>query len=535
MQFDLDIRPPAPMAIGGGLEGAERATRETFAWRPPIISPDRQINPVKEEADARGRDRVQNDGYATGAVQTHRDSIVGSQYRLNAQPAYELLGTDEGWAEEFQAVIEPRFNLIADSHDCWLDASRKMTLTGMIRLAVGGFLFTGEVLATVEWMRESGRPYSTAIQMISPSRLSNPNGISDDKFLRRGVKRNLFGAPMGYWFQVGHPSDIFLDPFANEWKYVEARKPWGRRQVIHIIEPLQPDQTRGIADMVSALKRMRMTNKFQDITLQNAVVNATYAAAIESELPKEVVFSAMGAGQAGFGDMLGQYMTALSAYVGATENIAIDGVKMPHLFPGTKLSLKPMGTPGGVGTEFEMSLMRHTAAALGMSYEEFSRDFTNTNYSSARASMGQTFKYMQGRKKTVADQTATSIYHLILEEEINAGNVPLPPGFTIDTFYKDAVMREALCSCEWIGASRGQIDELKETQAALLRIGGGLSTREAEIAQLGRDYRKVFKQLSREKRLAKSLDLEFSADATKPGANDAQKTMRDDPQDSKDA
>jgi capsid protein len=194
--------------------------------------------------------------------------------------------------------------------------------------------------------------------MISPSRLSNPNGVSDDKFLRRGVKRNLFGEPMGYWLQVGHPSDIFFDPFANEWKYVEARKPWGRRQVIHIIEPLQPDQTRGIADMVSALKRMRMTNKFQDITLQNAVVNATYAAAIESELPKEVVFSAMGAGQAGFGDMLGQYMTALSAYVGATENIAIDGVKMPHLFPGTKLSLKPMGTPGGVGTEFEMSLMR---------------------------------------------------------------------------------------------------------------------------------------------------------------------------------
>jgi capsid protein len=142
---------------------------------------------------------------------------------------------------------------------------------------------------------------------------------------------------------------------------------------------------------------------------------------------------------------------------------------------------------------------------------------------------------MQGRKKTVADQFATSIYHLILEEEINAGNVPLPPGYTVDTFYKDAVLRDALCSCEWIGASRGQIDELKETQAALLRISGGLSTREAEIAQLGRDYRKVFKQLSREKRLAKSLDLEFSVDATKPGANDAQKTMRDDPKDSEDA
>lgn len=525
MQFALDIKPVTQRAIGGGLEGAERTSRETFGWRPSIISPDRQINPVKEEADARGRDSVQNDGYAMGAVHTHKDSIVGSQYRLNAQPDYELLGATEAWAEEFQRIVESRFNLLADSQECWFDASRKMTLTEMIRLAVGGFLFTGEVLGTVEWVRQGGRPFNTAIQLISPSRLSNPDGLADDKFLRRGVKKNIFGESIGYYIQLAHPTDYFLDPTSLQWRYVEARKPWGRRQVIHIIEQLQPDQTRGIADMVSVLKQMRMTKKFQDVTLQNAVVNATYAAAIESELPREVVFSTMGAGQAGFGDMLGQYMSALSNYVGSSNNIAIDGVKMPHLFPGTKLSLKPMGTPGGVGSDFEGSLQRHTAAALGLSYEEFSRDFTKTNYSSARASMGQTYKYMQGRKKIVADKKATMVYHLWLEEEINAGNVPLPPGFTLDTFYNDPVMREALCSCDWIGASRGQIDELKETQAAVMRINSGLSTWEEESAKLGKDYRKVFKQQSRERRMQKDLDLTFTQEATKPGKNDAKNTM----------
>ena len=528
MQFALDIRPPGQQAVGGGLEGAERTSRETFAWRPAVISPDRQLNPVKEEADSRGRDSVQNDGYATGAVAIHKDSIVGSQFRLNAQPDYDLLGADEGWAEEFQKVIESRFNLLADSDECWFDVSRKMTLTELIRLGIGGFLYTGEVLATAEWIRQVSRPFSTAIQMISPSRLSNPDGNADEKYLRRGVKKDFFGEALGYYIQTSHPTDFFIDGFPLAWKYVEARKPWGRRQVIHILDPLQPDQTRGVADMVSVLKQMRMTKRFQDVTLQNAVVNATYAAAIESELPREVVFGAMGAGQAGFGDVLGSYMSALQQYVGSSNNIAIDGVKMPHLFPGTKLSLKPMGTPGGVGTEFEGSLMRHTAAALGLSYEEFSRDFTKTNYSSARASMGQTFKYMQGRKKVVADKQATMIYHLWFEEEINAGNVPLPPGFTLDTYYKDVVRREALIGCDWIGASRGQIDELKETQAAVMRINAGLSTREKENARLGEDYRKVFKQLSREKRLAKTLDLEFDNSATKPGGNEAKKTMQAD-------
>ena len=525
MQFALDITPPKQNAVGGGLEGAERTSRETFAWSPAIISPDRQINPVKDDADARGRDMVQNDGYAMGTVHTHRDSIVGSQYRLNAQPDYTVLGTDEGWADEFQEAVEGRFNLIADSHEAWLDAGRKMNLTEMVRLAVGGFVMTGEVLATAEWIRQVSRPFSTAIQMVSPTRLSNPQGTQDNRNLRRGVARNLFGEAIGYHILVTHPNDYIIDMTPKVWRYVAARKPWGRRQVIHITEPLQPDQTRGISDMVSVLKQMRMTKKFQDITLQNAVVNATYAAAVESELPREVVFASMGAGQPGFEAMLGQYMTALQQYVGSAGNIAIDGVKMPHLFPGTKLNLKPMGTPGGVGTDFEGSLMRHIAAALGMSYEQFSRDYTKTNYSSARASMSETWKYMQGRKKVVADKFASMIYTLWFEEEMNAGNIPLPRGFTVDTFYSDPVKREALLGCDWIGASRGQIDELKETQAAVMRINSGLGTYEKECARLGEDFRKVFKQRAREQRLAEKLKLTFATDATVAGKNDAKQTM----------
>jgi lambda family phage portal protein len=526
----VTVKPLAEQAIGGGLEGAERNSRETARWSAPIISPDQQINPVKEDADARGRDAVQNDGYAMGAIYTHRDSIVGSQYRLNAQPDFKTLGADDVWAEEYQSVVESRFNLIADSPECWLDASRMNTLTGLVRLAIGGFLMTGEVLATAEWLRGFMRPCSTAIQMVSPSRLSNPDLQADDRFLRRGVVRDVYGAPQGYWIRSAHPSEVY-DWKLWAWKYIKSTKPWGRRQVLHIVEQLQPDQTRGVADMVSVLKQMRMTSKFQDVVLQNAVVNATYAAAIESELPREVVFGAMGAGQAGFGDVLGQYMEALSTYVGGTDNIAIDGVKMPHLFPGTKLALKPMGTPGGVGTDFEQSLLRHTAAALGLSYEQFSRDYSQTNYSSARASMSETWKFMQSRKKVVADRLATMIFTLWLEEDINAGNIPLPPGKTAAIFY-DPIMREALCRCTWIGASRGQIDELKETQSAIMRIKGGLSTYEAECARLGEDFRRVFAQRAREEKLITSLNLPFALDATRPGANDAQDTMKSNEADS---
>lgn len=521
----VDFGPGPTKAVGGGMEGAERTSRETFKWNPAVIHPDLQINAVKEMADARARDSVQNDGYAMGVVHTHKDSIVGSQYLLNAQPNIDVLGATDEWAEEFQRMVEARFNLMAESEECWFDASGVNTFTGLIRLAVGGFVMTGEVVGTAEWLRDARRPFHTAIQMVSPSRLCNPDMKWDDKFLRRGVQRDMFGKAQGYWFKLTHPGSFFMMPEdENRWVYVPATKPWGRKQVIHILEQLQPDQTRGVADMVSVLKQMRMTKKFQEVTLQNAVVNASYAAAIESELPREVVFGSMGAGQQGFGEMLGGYMTALEQYVGGSNNIAIDGVKMPHLFPGTKLNLKPMGTPGGVGTDFEESLLRHTAAALGLSYEQFSRDYSKTNYSSARASMGETWKFMQGRKKMVADRMAKMIYVLWLEEEINAGRVPLPPGKGPEIFY-DPVMREALTACDWIGASRGQIDELKETQSAVMRINSGLSTYEMECARLGQDYRRLFRQRQRENKLMESMGLSFDKEAKKPGQNEAQGTM----------
>lgn len=507
----VDLKKPGKAMMGGGLEGAERTTRELVNWTPPNISPDQQIARTKELADARGRDMVQNDGYAMGTVAIHRDSIVGAQYRLNAKPVWRVLGVSEAWAREWQQEVEARFNLVADSPNNYFDASGVNTFTGLIRLAVGGVLMTGEVLATAEWLRQTNRPFATAVQMVSPARLSNPDGMADDVSLRSGVRQDMYGRPIGYHFKKAYPgAELGIDDW--KWVYVPAEKPWGRKQVIHIFEQLQPGQSRGISEMVSVLKQMKMTRNFQEIVLQNAVINASYAAAIESELPSELVFSQMGLNQDTFAQMLQTYMMGLMDYAKGAKNIQVDGAKIPHLFPGTKLKMQPMGTPGGVGSEYEESLLRNIAASLGLSYEQFSRDYTKTNYSSARASMGETWKYMNSRKKLVADRFASTIYTLWLEEEVANGNLPLPPGRNRDWFYAPLI-KDALSQAEWIGASRGQIDEKKETDAAIARIKNGLSTYEIEIARLGGDWRTVFEQRAEEEQIIKSRQLNFTGEA----------------------
>lgn len=500
--LELDS-PVTQIDAAGGYEGASRISRELASWNPPIQSPDQQINDDKQLLDARSRDIVANDGYMAGAIDIHKDSIVGGQYMLNSKPNWRALGQTPEWAEAFQLEVEAKFTLWAESLNNYPDAAAMNNFTGLVRLAVGTFALTGEVLATVEYLRQPGRPYKTAVQMIDLDRLSNPNGAADTQFLRRGVKRNIYGAAESYYIQTAHPGTFYVGQESYTWKEVPAKKPWGRAQVIHIIEQNRPDQTRGIAGFVSVLKQMKMTQKFQDITLQAAVLNATFAATIESELPPETVFGSLGMG--GADDVAANFLAQVAKYTGSSRNMTIDGVRIPHLYPNTKLNLLTPGQPGGVGDRFEQSLLRHTAAALGLSYEQFSRDYTQTNYSSARASMNETWKFMQGRKTMVADRFASNIFALWFEEALNAGDITTitrdMPNFYLGT------NREAYLACSWVGASRGQIDEKKETDAAVARILGGISTYEKECARLGDDFREVFAQRAREMKMMQKLGL----------------------------
>ena len=534
--------PPTVVALGGALEGAERFDRETALWYADRRHPDQIIHSAKDEADFSGRETVTNDGYAQGLVDIYRDTIVGNQFRVNAQPNWDVLSRmystrfDEAWAEDFTLAVEDRFNLISESSSCWFDAQRKLTLSGLVRLAIAGFVYTGEVLASVEWIREVGRPFATALQIISPTRLSNPQGQADTDTLRRGIVRDSRGKPVGYYIRDGYPYFPAYGLSNYKWTLYPAAKPWGRKQFIHIADVIQPDQSRGISALVAVLKQMKMTKRFQEVTLQNAIIKASYAASIESDMPRDMIAAQLGqtvatpeAMHAVFLNTAGAYLEAIRQYSAAGDSIAIDGSKIAHFFPGTKLNVHSLGGPGDVGTSYEDSLLRHIAAGLSISFEEFAADFTKSNYSNARAAMLKTYKHMQARKRFVADRFADELYALWLEEDFNNGGLPLPRGFDQSVFYQP-YGKESLTACDWIGSGRGQIDELKETQAAILRVKGGMSTREIEIAKAGYDWRKMFRQLARENKLADELGLAFDNNPQRDGTTSGQTVMQDQPQ-----
>lgn len=521
-----EVLPPgtgaSPQAIvGESYDAGSRISKEMLLWQPPIRSADSDLAPGKRVMDARVRDTVRNDAYAAAGAAIRQDAIVGAMFLLNAKPRHEYLSMqnsamDETWAEEFQKEAESKFTLWAESPSCYSDAQRINTLTGLVRLAIAQFTTTGEVLGTAEYPRDR-KPFRTAIQMIDPDRLSTPPTMRDGPQIRMGVEKDRYGAPVAYHIRDNHPGDVFVS--RNSWTRVARTYGWGRDKVIHIFEPQRAGQTRGVSSMVAALKEARITKKFREVTLQNAVLNATYAATIESELPSELVFQALGGGQLdqaavakALASITGGYMTASAAYADSTDNLTVDGVKIPHLLPGMKLNLRSPSQGGLIGTDFEQSLLRYIAAILGVSYEQLSKDYSKTNYSSARAANNETWKTMQSIKRNVADRFANMIYTLWLEEAIAVGEITSMPR-NAPSFW-DRMNKEAYSAAEWIGASRGQIDELKETQAAVLRLQTGLSTYEQEHARLGNDWRNIFAQQQREQADIEKRKLVFPGNQT---------------------
>lgn len=532
--------PPAIVPAGGGgsdlavaggaFEAADRFDRSMALWTPPLRSADADILPAKHMADARVRDTMRNDAYVANSANLHRDHIVGSLFLLNSKPATKILWgrEDEVWEAEFQEEVEDKFTLWAESSSCWVDATRRNTFSELVRLAVGINFMAGEALASVEWLRdEIDRPFNTSVLMLDLDRLSTPPEYSGDRFVRGGVRRNSRGRPVAYYVRQGHPTD-YNDPDAHTWKYVDATKPWGRRQMIHVYEQVRPDQTRGIAQITAMLKEAHQAKTMRAVALQNMIVNSSYAAAIESDLPTDVVFNMIGGGNVGDEDAMTSaisnymtsYLSTVAKYVGKSKYAQLDGVKIPHLPPGSKLNLMPVGKGGLLGTEFEQSLLRYMAAGSGLTFEQLSRDYSKTNYSSIKAGLAETSLYMATKKKIIADRFAGEIFRLWFEEAVNKNSLETLKRARVPNFY-DPLMAEAYTSCDWIGASRGQIDELKETQAAIARINAGLSTREIEISRFGRDYRKVFRQMAREQKMAEELGITFSGSEGMMGAVEA--------------
>jgi len=465
-------------------------------WQPHLRSADADLIPERGTIVARSRDLERNHGVADGGRQTYHDNIVGCGLRLSAKPNWRILEWDRDQAEEWGNTVEAWWSTWWET--CSVDAAECLTGDGLTSQAFNSSFLNGELLALPMWMPDRGSRFATRLQMIDPDRLSNPHGAMNSERLRDGVEIDRYGKPLAYWIRNSHPGETFFSFGAGsgigEWTRVSAVTAFGRARVIHAFDRLRSSQSRGKPALTSVMRQFKVLGDLTNAELKAAVVNAMVAMFTESALDQD-----------GIVELLSSNPDALKAYqegLAKRDSSAIEfgGARIIPLRLGERISSYKSERPNTSFESFVTMLFRHIATGLHIPYELLMKDFSKTNYSSARAALLEAWRFFRGRRKWLAVNWMGPVYRLWLEEAVDMGLIEAPG------FYENW---EAYCRATWIGDGRGWVDPLKEAQAAELRMRLNISTLEDECAEQGADWQDKLTQRARELKFQGELETEY--------------------------
>lgn len=109
---------------------------------------------------------------------------------------------------------------------------------------------------------------------------------------------------------------------------------------------------------------------------------------------------------------------------------------------------------------FESAALRNIAAATGLSTQQVTQDWSDVNYSSARAAMLEAWKTLTRRRDDFAIGFAQPIACAFVEEIHDIETLPLPQNAPDFLSAKAAYSR-----AYWMGPGRGWVDPVAEKKA----------------------------------------------------------------------
>lgn len=509
----------AAMAAAGvaefGYRAASTASQEMAGWNVAQTSADGGWLWSRDTAVARTYDLLQNEPWAQGGVDKKVDMVIGASWRPSISIDAEALGITRAQAASLARDYERVYRGWANDPLCRCDLEETLSAAFNMHLVVMQHEVAGDGVAVLRWKEDRGWAYRTALQVIDADRLSNPMGRPETDQLRGGVEKDADGRPVAYHFREAHPGDLLMGGAAKayRWERVARRQPWGRPQVLHLYSKDRPGQTRGVSKLIAALARFKGLARYAEAELGNAVMNALFAATITSGFDPAVAEQHLTASAT-------QSHHALREAFYEAAQPTLRGVRLQHLFPGDELKFLTTGREAAGFAAFTQTFLRSIASGLGITYEQLAGDWSQVNYSSARAALVEVWRGILKARDRVAMMIATPTLMAVLEDAIDGGQTSLPPG--VDDLYAAPA---TWLRVSWIGPARGWVDPVKEAQAALMRIEAGLSNFELECAEQGVEFEENLQKLM-------TQNAQFEAAGLRPPSLAAMLTVKprsDDP------
>jgi lambda family phage portal protein len=499
---------------GNAWQASSYSHPDMADWVPRSVSGQSALSQEREAIVDRVQDIARNDGWASAALSRQLDEVIGSGWDIAVDLRENALNLTTDQADELSDQIEEHWTDIVYDPGFWIDAKRQGPMSSVLGRGYRHRIADGETLAEICWDEDRGGPLATFVKLIDPARLSNPFEEADTLTQRDGVEIDRYGAAEGYWVRTQHPDDDYVwGAGSPDWVRVPRETEWGRPVMIHAFEADRDGQFRGVPPLAPILRKLRQMTQYDEAELKAAMVNSVLAAFITSPGDHGEIAEALTDKEAA--DRHRQFTAdRFGAYSAAPPKIPA-GVAH-FLYPGDQVTLTQPGHPNSGFEAFFRTSLRNMASSIGLTYEQLTMDWSQVNYSSARAAILVIWRGLTARKDMFAAQFMNQIYRAVLEEMFDRRIIKLPP---------NAVSFEAAPAAwsrvDWIGPARGWVDPEKEAKAAGLRMELGISSLERECAEQGLDWKQVARKRARERRFLVSLGINPDAGKQPPSAQPA--------------
>ena len=459
------------------FHGSER-TRLRTKWVPSSGSADDVLLGELSTLRERCRDLNRNDSVAKGITDTIVNNVVGSGIVPQSTINYKILGISKQKAIDWENRIE----------DVWRKWEEHADITGLLNFCETQKLYyrqkldNGDSIALPRMLKRMESPYEFALEIIEADRLSTPYGLKGNGYLREGVEIDDWGRPITYYIQTNHPgSSIYKKSVKQDWIPISAYSELGQKNVYHYFDVLRAGQNRGIPLFVAAILAFQDLGSYIEAELVAKRIAACYGIFFRKKDPwnasRNLKNDTNSASQ-----RITEFEPGMVGYLGEGEEV---------------FDFKP-NRPGEQFRDFVELMHRIVGTSANLPYELVLKDFSKTNYSSARAALLEARRYFKVEQKSLIRKYCQPTYERVIDEAYLKDELDIPD------YWKG---RYYWTKSRWITPGWQWVDPKKEIEAAILAIKNNLSTHSDETASQGREWETVFEQKHRELEKKRELGL----------------------------
>lgn len=349
----------------------------------------------------------------------------------------------------------------ANSRFC--DHERKRNFAGLQKLVMGTLFSDGEVIV----LRRI-KDKQLSLQVLEADYLDHAREAETSASggpIIQGVEFDAEGRPAGYWLFAQHPGS----GRTSISRRVDAR------DVLHIFDPERAGQVRAVSWLAAAIIDLSDFNDFEDAELMKQKIAACFAAFLsETDGPLGLDKGKTAKSQI----PVEEFYPGMIVDVGGGKNVTI--ANPPNIVEGG----------------FASRRLRKVATGLGITYEDFTGDFSLVNFSSARmgriAHKGYVKHWQYG---VLAPQFLDPVLEWFVEVNAFSGKVSTD-----------------VADVEWVFPPLEMIDPANEVLANSRRVRNGFASLSTVLREQGDDPEAVLAEYAEDLKQLDEYGIKLDSD-----------------------